>query len=277
MKRGTTLVAGQVVGQLFLIAVIPLLTRIFSPAEMGVYQIALAIALILQPLATLKIEAHIPAAPNSATVRAYNRRAGLAVALTCMVGVGAAATLFAVDSNYSEHLLLASLLLGAFAWMALDTALLIRSGELLRLTIRHLLAGLFTALLQLVAAVTIGEIWSLAFALLLGRTLAIILTRSRANNDGVGAASITLRSARDTGAAVGGSMAINLSNQAPVLYLAGMFGATAAGHLGIADRVAATPINLVGRSLAQFVQSSLAPFVRERKFGLFGASSNSHS
>ncbi|WOQ69211.1 hypothetical protein RYJ27_10970 [Microbacterium limosum] len=88
----------MVIGQLALVAVIPVLARVFPPAELGVYQeVAFAIAFILLPLATLRMEYIVPTTLSQDLVRRRLSQA-TAVALGLSITV-AAAGLVALDSG----------------------------------------------------------------------------------------------------------------------------------------------------------------------------------
>lgn len=265
LRKGLALALSQCVGQGALILVIPVLTRLFPPAEMGVYQIALAAAMIAQPLATLKLELVIPTA-SQVLSRHYMRLAVLACAIVVAFSLTVAIGFYFRGSRDSAAMAaMCAMLVLTLAWLTVDSAILIRRGEIRRLILRNCLGGLLSAGAQLVLALATGSVMSLAVGMLLGRAIAIILTRSRAepaelaNGDLTGVAPQTiLRRVY----AIASSFLANASGQLPTVYLGGMYGAVAAGHVGVARRVTGTPFSLMGVGLSQYTQSVAAPYIK---------------
>lgn len=252
---------GQVVGQLCLVVAIPVLTRMIAPAEMGLFQVAAAIAVVLQPAATLCQEFRIPVARSSGEV-ASMRRAGL-VALGSVAGLlvvlaGAASVLGL--GGVATVALVAAILLLAYAGTVLDNAVLIRGEHLGALATRNLLSGLLGGALQIGGALLTGSALVLGLGVLAARLLAIAVTRTPVPGPHPGTGSVPVRG---TLLAVGSQSIWVLSMQSLTLLTTPFFGVVAAGYVGVAQRVAGAPTGLVGQALAQVSQSLLAPHVRE--------------
>jgi O-antigen/teichoic acid export membrane protein len=260
------LLLGQVAGQLCLVVAVPVLTRLVEPAEMGLFQIAAAIGVVLQPAATLCLEFRIPVAASSGDVAALRR-----VGLTALAG---ATTLCAVVALVAAVLgsrataaagVTTALLLVAYAGTVLDNAVLIREERRSALAARNLLSGMLGAGLQVAAAVLLGSAIALGAAVLVGRLVAIAVTRSPVPRRVDGATAPSLRSSLT---AVGAQSIWVLSMQTMTLLATPFFGVVAAGYVGLAQRIAGAPTALVGQALAQVAQSMLAPQVRAPDGGL---------
>jgi O-antigen/teichoic acid export membrane protein len=254
------LLLGQVTGQLCLVAAVPVLTRLVSPAEMGLFQVAAAVAVVLQPAATLCHEFRIPVADSPGAVAGL-RRSGLrvlvAVVVLCVAVAPAAGLLGATDP--ATVALTTGLLLLAYGGTVLDNAVLIRQERRGALAVRNLLSGVLGAGLQIAAGAVLGSAVALGVAVLVGRLVAIALTRAPVPH---GDASVPDRPARDTLLAVGAQSIWVLSMQTLTLLTTPFFGVVAAGYVGLAQRIAGAPTALVGQALAQVAQSLLAPHVR---------------
>ncbi|WP_328305232.1 lipopolysaccharide biosynthesis protein [Actinomycetospora sp. NBC_00405] len=254
------LLLGQVTGQLCLVAAVPVLTRLVDPAEMGLFQIAAAVAVVLQPAATLCHEFRIPVADTRGQVAGL-RRVGLAalgaVAGLGVVVAGGAALLGAADPAVVA--LTTGLLLLAYGGTVLDNAVLIREERRSALAVRNLLSGVLGAGLQVAAGVLVGSAVALGTAVLVGRLVAIAVTRSPGAGSAPGGVAL---SPRDTLVTVGAQSIWVLSMQTMTLLTAPFFGVAAAGYVGLAQRIAGAPTALVGQALGQVAQSLLAPHVR---------------
>jgi len=259
------MILGQLIGQLSLVVAIPILTRVFSPAEMGVYQIATAVALILQPLASLRLEFYIPLVPDQQALRRYMRIGYLAtIAITLLAAGVSLVLLLTGSSTAAETAAMIGLIVAAYAWMNLDNARLIRNGEHRRLAVRNAISGLLAAGLQLVAAVTLHSVLALALAILIGRAVSILATRPR--GDGIAASTasslIPALTPRRIALAVGSGVVWTASMQAITVASGTAFGTAASGYVGVAQRVAGAPIALIGQALSQIVQGGAAAAIR---------------
>lgn len=267
-RQRWSVVAAQAVGQLALVAVMPLLTRVVPAVELGYYQAGLAAALVLQPVATLRTELVLPSLVSQQEFRRV-RRVGtlgvagsvliLAVATAAASGTGAAAA--------SSAALMAGVLVLSYGWTALDNAVLIRDGSLGRLSVRNLLGGVVAAGLQAAAALVWPSAPALAAALLLGRGAAVLVTRRwrrapAASADGP--PDEREWSFRRGVVAVLSGVAASGAAQSLVLFGGWALGPTSAADLGVAQRSAGAPLGLVSQGLSQATQAVIAPLVRAR-------------
>lgn len=260
------LLLGQVVGQLCLVVAIPLLTRLVAPAQMGLFQVAAAIGVVLQPAATLCHEFRIPVATSTGEVAAL-RRAGLRTlgGTAAMCGVVAVGALLADAGAVAATSLTTAILLLAYAGTVLDNAVLIHADRRSALAVRNLLSGVLGAGLQIGAALLVGSAVALGAAVLLGRLVAIGVTHGVSGGDRDPTAVPSVRSSLT---AVGAQSIWVLSMQTLTLLSTPFFGVVAAGHVGLAQRIAGAPTALIGQALGQVAQSLLAPHVRAPDGGL---------
>ncbi|WP_229940325.1 oligosaccharide flippase family protein [Plantibacter cousiniae (nom. nud.)] len=267
-RSATTMIVGQLIGQLSLVVAIPILTRIFTPAEMGVYQIATAVALILQPLASLRLEFYIPLVPDQHVLRRYIRIGYLSTSAVALVAAIVGLLLLSTgNATAAETATMVGFIIAAYAWMNLDNARLIRTGEHGRLALRNAVSGLLAAGLQLVAAVFLHSVLALAIAILIGRAISILATRPRsggvaASQTGTSAPALT---PRRIALAVGSGVVWTASMQAITIVSGATFGTAASGYVGVAQRVAGAPIALIGQALSQIVQGGAAAAIRANK------------
>lgn len=261
MRRAISLVGANVIGQLALLAALPVLTRTFGPEELGPYQTALALALMVQPFATFRAELIIPTvglweARQLRTWSIWGTVTGSAILAVCAY--------FAMRLGGAwEFLLIAALVLPAYALMAIDTALLIRGRKLARVAARNILSGLFVALLQIVAAVLLESVLAVAAALLLGRLFAVSLTRDPVPIDLREGGSVSRRWTFGRGILTAFTAFVaNAPGQGFRLYGAAVLGPSAAAQIGVAQQSSSAPLGLVSQGLAQLVQAEIAPIIR---------------
>lgn len=282
-REALLLVGAQAAGQVALLVVIPLLTRVYSPGELGLYQVALSIALVAQPLATLRLEFLVPVqGSDAAATRQYRVGTAVLTGLSVAVTLVGAALLAWADGDLGPAAVMVGLLLFVNGWTVLDNARLIRRRQQRRLAVRNLLAGLLAAGLQLVVALLDLPVTWLAVALFVGRTLAIVATRGGTTGDGATGGGATKGGAtgatdpverrreqpygvRRASVAVAAGTVANLSVYGLPLLVGATHGYAASGQVGTAQRVTNTPVSLSGQALGQLAQLRTSEIVRTRR------------
>lgn len=268
--RTLQLVAGQVLGQLCIVGIIPILTRSYAPVVLGTYQAAMAVAMTVQPLASLRSEFVLPSLRHDRSAQALYRLALVSTSGIVAVTALAAAVLWYLSLAIAPSVFMAALLIAALALTVLDNAKLLRLRAEGRLAARNLLAGLFTAGLQLGVAFANLPVEMLALAFLVGRLLAILVTSSRGRSFdladigeephpyGMRRASLAVAS----GVTATATAQMFTATSAPAL------GPEASGFVGVSQRIAGLPIGLLGQGLAQALQSRTATTIRAGRAGL---------
>ncbi|MDX2377985.1 oligosaccharide flippase family protein [Microbacterium sp. LRZ72] len=270
-RPALALVASQVIGQLALAAVIPVLTRAYPPAELGVYQIAFAIAFIVLPVATLRLEYVVPTTHSPALVtRRLRLGLGTATALGAAALLGGLIAGATGAGDAAGILVMSGLLIPALGLPLLDGARLIRRGARRALAVRNLVGGVAGASLQAVFALTGGDVLLLPVALLVGRLIGILASRFVTDAAAPGpAADAEERDERYTLARAAPTIGAGVLAGATIQGLTVIAGATlgtgAAGQAGVAQRIASAPIALAGQALTQTTQLEFSRIIRDRR------------
>ncbi len=266
-SRAREMIIGQVIGQIALLLAIPFLTRLLAPSEMGIYQTAYSVALIIQPIATLRRELLIPF--SAARDARRHRRTGLVVAgsIAIVVALLAVPAWWVGYPGLPATLVTTAFILMAFALMQIENAFLIRHGANGRLAVRNLAAGLIGAILQVAVAVWLPTAVSIALAFLVGRLIATLATVVRLRIVDEPLAGGERKSQRSVSAILSAVIA-GAASQAIIIVSFGFLGPAAAAQVGLGQRIGGAPASLIGQALSQIALSSAAPLIRERRPGL---------
>lgn len=270
-RRGGALILGHAIGQLSVVAVVPLLTRTYDPAVLGGFQIALALATTVQPLASLRTEFVIPSATHQGTAHRLRRLAMIASAITvALTTVGAMVFAWLGHTAQASVAAMTALLIVALVWTVVDNAVLVRAGATRRLALRNALAGVVSAALQLVVAASQADVVYLAIAMVIGRGIAILCTRgSAARLDRTDEGDERRRyTASRAILSVSSGMTAAASSQLLTVSSGITHGAAASGYVGVAQRIAGAPILLLGQGISQALQSSSSALIRSNTRGL---------
>ncbi|WP_431778159.1 lipopolysaccharide biosynthesis protein [Microbacterium aurantiacum] len=250
-----------------MLAVVPVYSRTVEVYEVGIFQIATAIALIAQPLVTMRLEMITPATKSLVLAKRRTKRAYVVSATAGVGAVLAGILLRPLDLATGELLLSAGLLILAYAWIATDNAMLIRLGLLKALAWRNAVAGVLAAALQLAAALWLPSAVALAAAMLLGRGVAILITRGRGpertEQEDDASDDADFGPARAVPAMLAGVVTAG-ALQSLMLTTSVIFGPLGSAQLGMAQRIAGTPTSLVGQGLSQAVAARASEIVRAR-------------
>mgnify|MGYP001618506689 CR=1 FL=1 len=134
-RASVQVVGAQVIAQVSLVAVLPFLTRTYSTTDIGYFQLAMAVAMTAQPLATLRSEFAVPSLVTDSAVRRLVRTGLLVLSIVVLVGCCLSALLARSHAGPAQVALMAALMLAGLGWTAIDNAVLIRSGDTGRLAV----------------------------------------------------------------------------------------------------------------------------------------------
>lgn len=272
-RRSSSLLVGQIIGQLAVIGVTPVLTRVYSPSEFSVYALAIAIAIIVEPLATRRIEVVLASQKTRIDLRELCRRALIGVFIVALF-LCLASVLFRIAGQPStaDGLLGALFVLVASTLSSLDNGRLLRDGAYKRVGIRNGLGGLIVATLQLLFALSDLAAILLPVAVLVGRVLAIALTwtvrdrwlltallRSRPLTPGA-----LLPTRRDVLSGLLSSTALYGATYVTALF----FGPYLVGLVGTAQRLVSAPASLVMAGISQIYGAGLGNRIRNEQGSL---------
>lgn len=280
-NRGAiAIMSGTAAGQAITLIAMPMLSRLYDPNAFGTYTILLALATPLTTIATLRFELAIPLPKRD--VQAY----GLV-----WLGMISAFTMCGVCTIVS--LTLNQTLAGAFGHNDLAPVLWLVPAMAISMAIYLLLSQLALRAMQFQMIATRNAtqaITSVAFQLIFGKVgfSATGLPLGTAGGQAVGTLSMVgiLRSDWSTlkrAARPRLLMALahryqrfpryltlsgllnNMGLQLPVLLIAGSYSASVTGWLGMAQRVLAVPVMLIGTAMAQVFLANASKAVREQQ------------
>jgi len=260
---------GTVLGQIATMAVIPLVTRLYTPADMGLYAAFVALAGIFSTTIALHYELAIPL-PR--TLRAADRVlvVALAATLLCAVLIGIAAWLCAgliqrhiigriggLDVRTVLWLLPLALILQGIANTLTMRA--VRTASFARTAAARGAQGIVQSLLQVAAGWMESGVMGLLAGQVAGQVAAIVpfvsgaRTAERRRGD-FGAArlwAVARRYWRFPLIATWSSLINALTANLPVILLASSFDAAIAGKFALSFRVLQLPLRLLGQAVSQ--------------------------
>jgi O-antigen/teichoic acid export membrane protein len=278
-QRGfLAILGGSAGGQLIGFFSSPVLSRVYSPTDFGIFTVIFALASTLGTIAALRLELAVPLAASEREAQSL-----VTLGFACSAGTAVAGT--AVVAAFGERL--ASLLhrpeLMPWLWFVSPMAALMAGFMVLnQLAVRHRRYAAIgrRSLLQSGVLVTAQSAAGLAgiqpgglmVGMAVGQAAGVLslfpgagLT-SPAGRESRRWHSLkqTLRRYRRFPLVLAPSGLINmLGLQLPVLIIAYAYGSEVAGWLGLAQRVLGVPVTIVGAAIAQVYVGELAAMRRE--------------
>lgn len=260
-------------GQLVFVLALPLLSRLFTPADFGIFTIYLSIVNICGPLVGLKFDSALFATKSRSEAKAALALSFMAISVMTILVIAFAIALGVVlpnRSNQSVVTLLTIAPVGIFmagAWSSC-TAWAVRSDAIRTLAIARFLQPAGMTLIQLVCGLAGLKGPSLIVAHLLshlgyaGFILVRTLTWRDVRQIVALPASTLLRRARDDvkfplyvmPAQLSALTVVNL----PPVVIAWLFGAEMAGQYGVAYRVIAAPLSIISLALSNVFTAEIS-------------------
>lgn len=263
------LLASQTFGQILPIAAIPFLTRLLDPQEMGHYQIGLSIALVALPFAVFQADVFVSVAHDAGEVWTLLRRALLTTLVVGSIATSVAALL--PSGGGAEAAITTFLLIAVLSLTSFTNALLIRKNDMRRLVHRNMLGGALVAIFQTMFAMVHPTAISLGTGMLMGRALCQVLLRSSStyipHPSGTQVPKGFWRALGGSGANALGAFA----SQMPMLLVAPVYGAAAAGYLGLGQRVVGAPTGLIGQGVNQIIVADASEVIRSGEAKLWAS------
>lgn len=272
VRGGATLVTGTILAQAVMLAVTPLLARAYDPEAFGYLSLALAVSSMVAPAACLKLDSALllPRSPQRATALFF---AGAASSLLISVAVALTLSIafqvgFLPELARLPHFAVwAAVLVFFTASFSLVSQLALRGEGYAIIARRSLYQAVVTAVGQLslsvflpvgglVAGQTMGRLagvlpvlnWSRGL-LAKFRPRVLVLSVKKYWKFPVIFAPSALLNAAGLGL--------------PLIYVGVRYGVESAGQWGMADRLLAAPVLLVGLAVGQVMEARLASHQRE--------------
>lgn len=277
-SRGVLAIAGStaaVQGVALLAA--PVLARLYSPSDFGLFAVVTALSLIIGAVAGLRLEQAIPLPTEGRT--AYGLAAGGMASAATVAAVGVvAATVAGAPVAVLLHLpgsrwwlLCPPIVGGLVAVYAIFNQLAIRRRDYATVGRRNVAQGVATLATQLGAGAAGLRPGGLVAGLGMGHVVGVV-TLARSAQLGSDEARAGRRPAQVRAAAsryrrfpllLAPAGLLNVAGQhAPVMLVSALFGGHVAGWLGLTLRVLALPLALVGTATAQVFLGQLAHVAR---------------
>lgn len=263
---------GTLVGQIVTFVALPFLARIYSPAEFGVYSLALTITALGLPIAVLRLDRALLLPPLESTTKSL-LWAALSIAVVVSAVVGAGTWLLGTFDRDPVASVLVAILLLTSAAVALFVPLASRSGNYGSLGIRTATQSASSTAAQfafgLAGVTSAGLVAGAAIGSSVGATLLSPYVRRLRGRASLRKALASLRLYwRFPVIFMPIAFLTLLAQQMPLLFGASVFGLSAAGVIGMAERVVAIPVTLLGLAVGTVFESELARSLRERGGGL---------
>ncbi|MEU7173518.1 oligosaccharide flippase family protein [Micromonospora tulbaghiae] len=279
-RRGVLgIAAGSAGGQLLALAAVPLLTRLYRPADFGVLAVVAALVVTVGTVAALRFEMAVPLPEREEDARALVRLGLVAAAGTAVLGslvvvlAGDRVARWFGQPELAHWLWVVPPSAAAMGVVLVLNQFAVRHRRYGAIGRRNLFQSLSVVVTQIVAGGAGLRPGGLALGLGFGQ---------------VAAAAVLLRDARRRGAAAGAGRRTSrlpavarryrrfpfllapsgllnvLGTQLPVLLIAYYYGSTVAGWLGLTQRVIAMPAALVASAVAQVYLGEVARIAREQ-------------
>lgn len=268
--RSTLLISGGTfAGQIVTLIALPILARMYSPADFGVYALALAAVALGVPFAVLRLDRALLLPEKDSTTRSL-LSIGVAVSAVVAVVVGVGTWVFGAFDRDPLISVLTGVLLFGSALIALFVPLVSRAGGYGSLGLRTATqsvsgtasqlglgaAGLASS--GLVGGAVVGSVVGLG---LLGPYAWRLRGRVSPR-----AAWTDLRNYwRFPLVFMPIAFLTLLAQQVPLLFGAAVFGTDAAGGIGMAERVVAIPIALLGLAAGTVFEGEIARSLRRNR------------
>jgi O-antigen/teichoic acid export membrane protein len=269
--------AGSAGGQVLALAAVPLLSRLYSPDDFGVFTVISALVASIGTVAAFRFELAVPLPERERDAHALVTLGLAAAFITAVLGTAAVAVMGdAVAAIFDQPKL------RPWLWLVPPTAAAMGIAHLLnQLAIRqrhygsigrrNFFQSLTILLTQLAAGAAGLRSGGMALGLGVGQVAGALSllpsarlggAEARASRNRRGLWEIALRYRRFPLLLAPSGLLNVLGHQLPILLIAYWYGGAVAGWLGLTQRVLAMPIALVGAAVAQVYLAELSRAAR---------------
>lgn len=269
--------AGTALAQGVTVAAGPLIARIYSPSELGLYTIVAASSAILGAIASFRWDFAIPLPDKEEDAHSLVVLGLLSIVVTSLISVGilwlAGDTIARLMGNHQvmPWLLLAPVIAAGQAGMKVLNQLAIRHRRYSAIGRRATYRSIIIVGLQIGLGVAGARVGGLCLGLAGGNAAGALSLAPRAGFRSAAARAGRTRAAlrrnmvryRRFALTLTSSSLLNvLGLQLPVLFIAGIYGSSVAGWLGLTQTLLALPVALLGQAVAQVYLGELSRSIR---------------
>jgi len=170
--------AAVAINQMALIAVFPVLTRLYPNFEFSLYQVAFSISVVAQTIFTGGLEYFIPAATTAVDAKRLVRRCRIYVVVSSMVVASGALAAFLIGyRDVALVIVVSGLLALGLAVTAIDNASLIRDQQSKVMVRRNYLSALLAPAGQIFFGLILPLAVLLPFCILAARLAAVLFVK----------------------------------------------------------------------------------------------------
>jgi lipopolysaccharide exporter len=264
------LFTGTLASQFLTFAFAPILTRLYTPHEMGFYSVFISWLAIITVVSTLRFDLAIPVAKDdndAAGLRALAIGALLVSTFVCAAILFTKWMLVAPGNNiFRDYLIFlpAALLAGGLLQIYIFVAT--RQKQFSHISRSRLCGGLVTGLTQIVGGIAKPGVQGLFLGVVLGSAVGVGLVGRKLRRSGAAAISVPLKSLRTIASAyrsypqysIWGGLLNITSVHVPVFILSQSFGMAITGQYGLSSRFVFLPLTLVASAVSQVFLANAA-------------------
>jgi O-antigen/teichoic acid export membrane protein len=272
------LILGSGIGNFVAVALSPVVTRLFDPASFGSFTLLVAIAMVMTPLMSLRLELAVPLAEEDSAGYAL---AHAGVAASVALGISCSTLLYLAEPSIGRlvgqestgtFLWVAPLLSSTMSTFAVLNSLAIRHARYVAIARRNVVMAVTTLGCQILSGILGYGLGGLLVGFAMGQ---VIGTISLLHGSGLQSAPARLgrrrtnirhavsRYRRVPLVLAPAGVVNSLGLQVPIVLLAHNYSPDVVGWFGLTQRVLAVPVTLFGLSVAQVYLSEVAQVSRD--------------
>lgn len=262
-----SIVSASVIGQLFLLAILPLVTYLYTPAQLGGLAICLGVINVIAVISGLRYEVAIPLVKLNKHARLLSTiivQFNLFFSGVALIAISVLYLLFLDPQQRHDHNAIILIPIGIFCvgMYRLVSFSLVRQSEFKVLSYSKMVQAFVNGSCQILLGYIYSSSVFLVIAFILGQATAFILMKVKCNlklwQKNYKASLCLLKKYRrfpkyDAPAA----LVDTLSSQLPNLFLAIVFEPVIAGIYLLAERVVSAPMAIVSQAIGQVYYAKL--------------------
>ena len=282
-RRGLAAIAsGAALGQVVLVAGAPILSRLYDPTAFGVFSVVNAVVLAVGTVAAFRFEMAVPLPKSEVEAHALVRLGSVAALSVAVLGT---ALVLVTQAPLGSLTGWSDEIVDLLVWAPLGAAMLgmylilnqlaVRRRAYSAIALRNVVQALATIASQVAFGLAGWGAVGLVIGLIAGQAVGVASLAWSLRDDLTSADgdAPSLRSLvgkyRSFPLVLAPSGLINsLGMQAPLLAVTSLYGTASAGSLGMAQRVLAIPLALIGMAISQVLMGEIAARKRDGRTDL---------